>query len=61
MSEDLKEETKGVVKYVTYQFEVNQLGLMNAPSTIQRIMDKLFRDFPLVRTYLDDDVSLSSK
>ena len=29
-------------------------GLANAPSTFQRMMDRIFRDLPFVRVYLDD-------
>lgn len=32
------------------------LGLMNTPSTFQKMMDKMFANLPFVRTYLDDVV-----
>jgi len=35
------------------------MGLMNAPSTFQRAMDKLLGDLPFVRVYLDDIIVFS--
>ena len=37
-----------------YQFTRMPFGLTGAPSSFQRLMDKLFRDMPFVTTYIDD-------
>ena len=42
-----------------YMFEVMPFGLMNAPSTSQRMMDKIVRGLPFVRVHLDDVVVFS--
>lgn len=49
MSEDCKEKTTFVCRYGTYQFEVMPFGLMNAPSTFQRMMDGLLGHLPFVK------------
>ena len=45
-----------VCRYGTYNFEVMPFGLMNAPSTFQRMMDTIVLGLPFVRVYLDDVV-----
>ena len=37
-----------------YQFKRMPFGLTGAPSSFQRLMDKLMRDLPFVTTYIDD-------
>ena len=37
-----------------YQFCRMPFGLMNAPSSFQRMMDRIFRSLPYVSTYIDD-------
>ena len=37
-----------------YQFKRMPFGLTGAPSSFQRLMDKLMRDLPYVTTYIDD-------
>ena len=59
MAEECKEKTTFVCRYGTFKFEVMPFGLMNAPSTFQRMMDYVFRDLPFVRVYLDDVVVFS--
>lgn len=44
LGEGCKEKTTFVCRFGTYQFEVMPFGLMNAPSTSQRMMDQIFRD-----------------
>lgn len=39
MDENSKEKTSFVTRFGNYQFEVMSFGLMNAPSTFQRMMD----------------------
>jgi len=46
-------------RYGTYAWNVMPMGLMNAPSTFQRAMDKLLGDLPFVRVYLDDIIVFS--
>ena len=43
-----------------YQFKRMPFGLAGAPSSFQRLMDKLFRDLPFVTCYLDDVLVHSS-
>ena len=50
---------KLVCRYGTFQFEVMPFGLMNAPSTFQRMMDGVLKDLPFVRVYLHDLVVFS--
>lgn len=38
-----KEKTTFVCRFGTFQFEVMPFGLMNAPSTFQRLMNKILR------------------
>lgn len=59
MSESCKEKTTFVCRCGTYQFDVMPFGLMNAPSTFQRMMDRLLGIFPFVKVYLDDLVIFS--
>ena len=59
LSEPCKEKTTFVCRYGTYKFEVMPFGLMNTPSTFQRMMDDVFRNLEFVRVYLDDVVVFS--
>ena len=59
MAENCKEKTNFVCCFGTFQFEVMPFGLMNAPSTFQRMMDQLFRELSFVSVYLDDVVVFS--
>jgi hypothetical protein len=38
----------------TFQWVVLPMGLKNAPSIFQRVMDWIFKDFPNVDPYIDD-------
>lgn len=60
VKECCKEKTTFVCRFGTYKFEVMQFGLMNAPSTFQRMIDNLPRKLPFFRVYLDDVVVFSS-
>ena len=59
MSEECKEMTTFVCRFGTFQFEVMPFGMMNAPSTFQRMMDQLFCHKDFVRVYVDDVVVFS--
>ena len=59
MSETCKEMTTFVTRYGTFQFEVMPFGLMNAPSTFQRMMDVVLKGLEFVRVYIDDIVVFS--
>lgn len=59
LSEACKEKTTFVCRFGTFQFEVMPFGLMNAPSTFQRMMTAILSDLPFVRVYLDDVVIFS--
>ena len=48
-----------VCRFGTFQFEVMSFGLVNAPSTFQRMMDQLFQGHSFVRVYLDEVVVFS--
>ena len=37
-----------------FQFRWMPFGLTGAPSSFQRMMDKIFQEFPFVTTYIDD-------
>lgn len=54
MSKSCKEKTTFVCRYGNFQFSVMLFGLMNAPSTFQRMMDELKGNLPFVKVYLDD-------
>lgn len=41
-------------QYGTFQFDAMPFGLMNTPSTLQRMIDRLFLMLPLLLIYLDD-------
>lgn len=43
-----------------FQFKRMPFGLTGAPSSFQRMMDKLFRDLPFVSSYIDDVLIHSS-
>ena len=49
MADQCKEVTTFVCRYGTFKFEVMPFGLMNDPSTFQRMMDLIFRNCPFVR------------
>lgn len=59
MSDACKKKRTIVCRFETFQFEVMPFGLMNAPSTLQRMMDQLMGDIPFVKVYLDDVVIFS--
>ena len=44
-----------------FEFKRMPFGLSNAPSSFQRMMNKLFRDLPFVTTYIDDILVHSSE
>lgn len=56
MGESYNEFTKFGTCTGTYQFEVMRLGLMNAPSTFQRMMDPVLENISFTQAYLDDVV-----
>ena len=60
MAEHCKEVTTFVCWYGTFKFEVMPFGLMNAPSTFQRMVDLIFRNYSFFRVYLDDVVVFSA-
>lgn len=43
-------------KFGTFKFEVMTFGLINDPSTFQRLMEEIFKDEKFVRAYLDEVV-----
>lgn len=49
-----------VCRYGSFKFEVMPFGLMNAPSTFQRMVDKVLCSMPFARVYLDDVVVFSA-
>ena len=51
--------TTFVCRYGTYKFEVMPFGLMNVPSTFQRMMDTIVLGLKFVLVYLDDVVVFS--
>lgn len=59
MSNRCKAKTTFVCRYGTFQFEVMPFGLMNAPSTFQRMMDGLLGGLQFAKVYLDDVVVFS--
>jgi hypothetical protein len=59
VSESCKEKTTFVCKYGTFSFEVMPFGLMNAPATFQRMMDRILSQLPFVQVYIDDVVIFS--
>ena len=59
MADASKEMTTFITRYGTFQFEVMPFGLMNAPSTFQRMMDIVLQGFSVVRVYIDDVVVFS--
>ncbi len=56
MAERDKQKTAFTCRYGTYQFTVMPFGLMTAPSTFQRMMNRVFFDLldEGVLCYLDD-------
>lgn len=59
MAETCKEMTTFICQFGTYKFEVMPFGLMNAPSTFQRIMNGVLRGLPFATVYVDDVVIFS--
>ena len=59
MAQQSKEMTNFVCRYGTCKFEVMPFGVMNAPSTFQRMIDTIVRGLPFVRFYLHDVVAFS--
>ena len=60
MVERCKEVTTFECRYGTFTVQVIPFGLMNAPSSFQRIIDLIFRNHPFFRVYLDDLVIFSA-
>lgn len=54
LEERCKQKTSFVCRQGTFQFEVMSFGLMNAPSTFQRMMNSLMNHLNFVRVYLDN-------
>ena len=54
MAANCKEKTTFVCCFGTFHFEVIPFGLINAPSTFQRMMNQLFRELSFVSIYLDN-------
>lgn len=54
LGESCKEKTNFVCCFRTFQFWVMPFGLVNAPSTFQRMMDQLVGQMPFVKDYLDN-------
>src|ERR1043165_5449033 len=61
MEEKDKKKTAFTCWLGLYQFEVMPFGLMNAPPTFQRMMNKLFREwlYEFVMVYIDDIIIYS--
>ena len=59
MEEALKDVTAFTTRYGNFRFEVMPFGLINAPSTFQKMMDDILKDLPFARAYLDDVVIFS--
>ena len=59
MEEALKDVTAFTTRYGNFRFEVMPFGLINAPSTFQKMMDDILKDIPFARAYLDDVVIFS--
>src|SRR6185295_7203012 len=56
-----QEKTAFSTKFGTYEFTVMPFGLMNAPTTFQRLMDQVFYDvtWKFVLVYMDDIIIFS--
>lgn len=59
MSGRCKEMTVFPCRFGTYMFEGIPFGLMNIPSTFQRMMDSSLGDLPFVKVHLDEVVFFS--
>ena len=60
MAETHKDITTFTTRYGNFRFEVMPMGLINAPSTFQKMMDDILKDIPFARAYLDDVVIFSA-
>ena len=60
MEESQKDITTFATRWGNFRFEVMPMGLINAPSTFQRMMDEILKDIPFARAYLDDVVVFST-
>lgn len=60
MEDYCKEKTKLVCLFHTYYFNVMLFGLMNAPSTIQLMMDHVLADMYFSRIYIEVFVIIST-
>ena len=60
MEESHKDITTFTTRFGNFRFEVMPMGLINAPSTFQKMMDGLLKDIPFARAYLDDVVIFSA-
>lgn len=54
MCECCRKKTTFLTRYGTYEFFVMPFGLMNAPATVQRMMDEVLKRLYFFRVYLDD-------
>lgn len=54
LAQCVQEKTESGCKVGSFQFKFILFGLMNAPSTIQRMGESLFKDLDLVRVYIVD-------
>lgn len=54
------EKTAIITPFGLFEYLFMPFGLRNAAQTLQRMMDRIMRDFPFVMTYLDDILVFSS-
>lgn len=59
LSKGCRDKTTFVCRFGTFRFEVMPFGLMNAPATFQRLMDRILEELPFVRVYMDDVIIFS--
>jgi hypothetical protein len=52
-------KTAIITPFGLFEFLYMPFGISNAAQTFQRLMDSLFRDFPLIFIYLDDMLNFS--
>lgn len=60
MEESQKDITTFPIRFGNFRFEVMPMGIINAPSTYQKMMDRILKDVPFTRAYLDDVIIHSS-